>query len=156
MLHKPLISLGILLVSGAVVGQGTVAPAPVIGSAADVQGLVTVSDGKTIASVINGNSLVDGSRVVTSSTGSVTLKTNSGCNIRLGPNQSITLLRERSCEALVASIQLLPGEYMISARTVIAAGAAVLTGALLLSDSGGAAPAQPGSGGPIPDPISVQ
>jgi hypothetical protein len=152
MLHKPLLLLGTLLVSGAVVGQSTLAPAPTIGSATKVQGLVTVSDGKSIASVVDGSRFVEGSRIVTSSSGSVTVKTDKGCDIRLDPNQSITLHGRRSCEALIASIQSLPGELVAPAgagKTLLVAAAAVVTGGFLLRDSTNS------SGGSIPNvPIS--
>jgi hypothetical protein len=114
MLIKRLSLLGSLLLSGAVLAQGTSVPAPVIGSAADVQGLVTISDAVSIANVVDGSELAEGSRIVTSSTGSVTLKTVLGCDIRLQPNQSIVLGRLSTCEALLASVQSLPGSATIA------------------------------------------
>jgi hypothetical protein len=154
MLNKPFSLVGMLLMSGAVFGQGAATPPSVMGWAVDVQGLVTVSDGKSIASVVNGNGLVDGSRVVTSSSGSVTLKTREGCVIKLNPNQSITLQRARSCEALALTIQVLPGETNF---TGVALG--LLAGALLGGGGSAGGGSSPGEGSTIPDSdvnISVQ
>lgn len=145
--HKPFSLLAALLMSGAAVGQGTVAPAPVIGSAVKVQGLVTVSDGASIASVIDGNALVEGSRIVTSSTGFVTVRTTGGCVIRLEPNQSLTLLRAKSCELLAASVQALPREFAIAGlgTRALATGAALLLSGTAVVN--GAARPTAGTGG---------
>src|SRR4051812_18285291 len=43
----------------------------IIGSVNSVQGLVTISDSQTVSTVVPGTPIVDGARLVTSSTGSV-------------------------------------------------------------------------------------
>jgi hypothetical protein len=54
-----------------------------LGTAAAVQGLVTVSDGTRISRVALGNAIVDHGRYVSSSSGSVTLRMDKGCDIVL-------------------------------------------------------------------------
>ena len=132
MWNKPL-SLAALLLCGAALAQGTVEPPQVLGTAVSVQGLVTVSDGASIANVVDGNPLVDGSRIVTSSTGSVTVKMKDGCDIKLDPNQSITLQSNRSCEALLASIQSLScGSVFAGGVSTPLIGLALLTSAAVV------------------------
>jgi hypothetical protein len=90
-----------LLLCGAVLAQ------PVkIGKTTQVAGLVTVSDGASVSSVALENPVFDGSRYVTSSSGTVTLRFENGCEVRLKPSQSVTA-RQATCEALLASVQSL-------------------------------------------------
>lgn len=131
MWNKPL-SLAALLLCGTALAQGTVEPPQVLGTAVSVQGLVTVSDGASIANVVDGNPLVEGSRIVTSSTGSVTVKMKEGCDIKLDPNQSITLQSNRSCEALLASIQSLSGGSIFAGVSTPLIGLALLTSAAVI------------------------
>lgn len=92
------------------------AQAPV-GVVLRVEGLVTVSDGVTVNSGVTGGAIPNGARFVTSSTGSVTLRMNNGCIVTLKPNQAVTVDRESTCEALVASIQPVGGVVVATARS---------------------------------------
>jgi len=70
-----------------------------------VEGLATVSQGNTLGNLVKDQKIVNGARVVTTSTGSAVLKFNNGCVISLTPNQAVTIDSERECKALVAGIQ---------------------------------------------------
>ena len=76
----------------------------VIGKVTELAGVVTVTDGVRGGTATLGSPVVDGSRYVTSSNGRVTLRLDNGCDIKLEPNQAVTV-RERPCAALIAGIQ---------------------------------------------------
>jgi hypothetical protein len=111
MLKKSIALTAALAVSVCALAQ-TQAPAPApaqLGTVENVQGLVTVSDGTSIGNVVNGNPVIDGSRFVTSSSGSALLKMSNGCDIRLKPSQSLTVQSGLNCDALIAAVQSLGG-----------------------------------------------
>lgn len=159
-----------LVLAGGLLASGTVwAQAPkVLGATTDVKGLVTVSDGRTVASVVNRSPIIDGARFVTSSTGSVTLKFDQGCDIKLEPNQSLVVRDSNPCAAMIASIQSLPGEAAAGAAparssiALLALGAGGLAVVELNRDrsnpgGGGGVIPPGGGGGVIPElPISAQ
>lgn len=101
MLKKSMTVLACALLCGAVLAQQ---PA-LIGKSAEVKGLVTVSDGSTVRSVLDGSPVVDGTRYVTSSNGSVLLRMDNGCDVRLQPNQALVVRDKDDCPALWAAIQ---------------------------------------------------
>jgi hypothetical protein len=140
--------LGGLVLAGSAVAQGTV---PVVGKTADVQGLVTMSVGTTVSNVTGTLGVVDGSRFVTSSNGTVTIKLDNGCEIKLEPNQSLVVDKSKPCAALIASVQPVgaPGAVAGGARgALMAAGLLIGGGALVNAQQGsGSAPAGTGGGG---------
>jgi len=111
MLKKSIALAAAIAVSVCAIAQ-TQAPAPApaqLGTVENVQGLVTVSDGTSIGNVVKGGPVIDGSRFVTSSSGSATLKMDNGCNITLKPSQSLTLQGKQNCDEMLAAIQSLGG-----------------------------------------------
>jgi hypothetical protein len=116
----------------------------VLGRAARVEGLVTVSDAKGVSRVLLNSDVIDRSRYVTSSSGSATLKMEKGCDIELKPNQAITIDHERSCACLLAMIEPLGAPTTISPFMV--------GGAILLLLGGGGPAVIAGVPGPIPEP----
>ena len=97
-----------LLCCVAVAGLALAQPGKVIGTSVDVKGLVTVSNGSEVSGVADGHPVIDGTRYVTSSIGSVTLKFEN-CEIRLKPNQSLVIDERKICEPLIAAIENLGG-----------------------------------------------
>lgn len=82
----------ILVVLGGMVLAGfALAADVVVGSVIEVEGLVTVSNGTTINNVVKGMPVTDQSRFVASSTGSVTLRFDNGCDVNLRSNQYMTV-----------------------------------------------------------------
>jgi hypothetical protein len=95
-----------------------------IAKMADVKGLVTSSSGDQMVSGQNGTLLTKGSRVVTTSSGYVTLKFKNretgeynGCDIHLKPNEVLGI-EERDCAALLLAV-----------RSIAPAGGTVTAGA---------------------------
>jgi hypothetical protein len=130
MLKKSLAVAAAIAFSGCVAAQ-TQAPAQ-LGTVDEVQGLVTVSDGTSVGNVVNGNPVNDGSRFVTSSSGSVLLRMSHGCDIRLKPSQSLTVKDGLNCEALIAAIETLGNNNAIFALTPLT-GIGILASAALIS-----------------------
>jgi hypothetical protein len=97
-----------LLCCLAAAGLALAEPGKVVGTSVDVKGLVTVSNGSEVSGVADGHPIIDGTRYVTSSIGSVTLKFEN-CEIRLKPSQSLVIDERRICDALIASIENLGG-----------------------------------------------
>lgn len=109
-----------------------------IGKITQVDGLVTVSDGKTVSSVVLGGLVADDTHYVTSSTGTATLKFDNGCELRLKPRQSVTVHRE-ACELLIASVKSLSDQAALLAiagdNPLLGFGLVVGTGSLIRSTS---------------------
>jgi hypothetical protein len=107
-MSKKIFSVALALAISASAISQTQSTNPIqIGTVDDVQGLVTVSDGSSVGNAVKGAPVVDGTRYVTSSTGSATLKMDNGCNVHLNPNQSLVVQDKQDCEALIAAIQTL-------------------------------------------------
>lgn len=147
---KTLLAMGSIVFAGGLHAQAV--PRPALGKTAEVQGLVTVSDGTGVTRVLTNNSVIDRSRYVTSSSGTVTLKFNNGCTLTLKPNQTLAIEAEKNCDDLVASIQTLgnPGgaAFMGSGGAGSTWGTLVIGGAgLVLLRDPGRGPALTGPGG---------
>jgi len=84
----------------------TLAQTPVAstGVVESVEGLVTVSQDNSLGNLVKDAKISSGARVVTTTTGSVSMKLASGCVIRMIPNQAVTIDSKLDCKALVASI----------------------------------------------------
>jgi hypothetical protein len=144
-----------------------------IGKVAEVEGVVTVSNGVTVATAVLGSPVIEGTRYVTAASGSTLLRMDRGCDIRLKPNESLLIDGNRDCAALLALVQpvganlaavVIPGAALPAAAGtagstgvaagVLGAGGALAAG-LIAGNSGGSA--APGGGGGIPvPPISGQ
>ena len=82
------------------------APAPeAVGLVTRVEGLATVSQSDTLGNVFKDEVILQNARVVTTATGSTTIRLNNGCVIDLKPNQALTVDVRRECKALLAAIQ---------------------------------------------------
>ena len=79
--------------------------AQAIGTVTTVNGVATVTTGTTGTAVVVGAPVSHGSRVITTSTGSVTLRLNNGCTITVPPGHGVTILSNLTCEQLRAAIQ---------------------------------------------------
>jgi hypothetical protein len=117
MLSKPLFSLGAGLLACAALAQTT------IGTTVEVKGLVTVSDGSTMANAVAGSPIIDGSRYITGSSGTATLRLSNDCVLKLRPNQSITIDGQKTCDELLAFLD--SGRGTLAGLQASAAGAGV-------------------------------
>jgi len=154
MFTKSLSMLAWVVAAGAVLAQVAgpqplPARKPLLGRATNVQGLVTVSDDAGVSRVLVNNAVVDHSRYVTSSSGSVTLKMDKGCDVVLKPNQALTVESVKSCDGLFASIESIGGP---SGVALAGSGAdlipfAVAGAAILLMGNGPGGPLAPGGTG---------
>ena len=91
----------------ALLTSGSFAQAPAIqavGVVIRVEGLVTVSQGDSLGNVFKDEIVLQNARVVTTASGSTTIKLNSGCIIDLKPNQAVTVDFRRDCKTILASI----------------------------------------------------
>ena len=81
-------------------------PSPeAVGVVTRVEGLVTVSQGNTMRNAFKDEVILQNARVVTTSSGSTTIRLNNGCVIDLKPNQAVTVDFKRECKAILAAIQ---------------------------------------------------
>lgn len=156
-MNRSFFVLGGLLLSGTVLAQS------VLGSAIEVQGLVTVSNGTSLTNAVSGMLVVDGSRIVTSSGSSATVRLKNDCVLKMGPNQSLTVAADRTCDELLAQLQgsgvkgaaATPGGALgpLLAFSAMTAASLSYTGKNSPSSSG----INPDGGGAIPvTPISQQ
>src|SRR3954471_6833539 len=79
-----------------------------LGTVSNVQGIVTATQGATGTAVAPGSAIINGTRFVTTSTGSVTLALNNGCVLTLQPGQAVTVLQSMTCQQLTAAVQAVP------------------------------------------------
>jgi len=79
-----------------------------LGTITNVQGIVTATQGATGTTVAPGSAIANGTRFVTTSTGSVTLTLNSGCVLTLQPGQAVTVLQSMTCQQLTAAVTPVP------------------------------------------------
>jgi len=80
------------------------APAPTVGVVSGIDGLSTVSQGNTLSNLTQGQTILQGARVVTSSTGTVRIVLNNGCAVSLNRNEAVTIDSRLGCDALTAGI----------------------------------------------------
>jgi hypothetical protein len=138
----------------------------VLGKVAEVQGIVTVSDGATMSTAIPGTVITDGNRVVTATSGAARLTMDNGCVINLKPNESLTIKGGLSCRELLAAVQSVASN---TAGAAVGGGAgggglgaglaagAVLAAGLAGGGGGSGGGSGTGGGGAIPVvPISGQ
>jgi hypothetical protein len=72
--------------------------------ATEVKGLVTVGQGSNVGLLQPGTPIVDGTRIVTGSSGSATIQVSPNCLVPVGPSQAFTFVAGKSCSDLVAAI----------------------------------------------------
>jgi hypothetical protein len=162
---KSIVVVGAALITGAAWAQG------VLGTATEVQGLVTVSTGSSMNTAVVGAPIMDGSQFMTSTGSFATLKLANGCELRMKPNQSITIGARQTCDELLALLETTSrqGLFAVHAGAAFspAAGLAILGSAGYILDRaigrrpstvtpGGGGVIPGGGGGGIPEPISPQ
>ena len=122
--------------------------AQAIGTVTTVNGVATVTTGTTGTAIVTGAPIMHGSRVITTSSGSVTLRLNNGCTVTVPPGHGVTVLSNLTCEQLRASIQPVTttvtttttatqvpvGIGPFTGSTALAAGALVLGAGLLIAN----------------------
>jgi len=120
------------LLMTACVTTAALAQAPVasVGVVESAEGLVTVSQENTLGNLVKDAKISNGARVMTTSTGSATLKLASGCVIALAPNQVVTIDSRLDCKTLVSNIS--------STGTLEASAGATSTAAFIPAIAGGA------------------
>jgi hypothetical protein len=128
-----------------------------LGTVADVQGIVTVSNGTTVGTAVRGTVISQGNHFVTASAGAARLTMDNGCVIHLKPNQSLRIDSRLSCEQLIASIQPVAGAPVTASAGVtpgaLAVGAA-LTAVVVGDRLGRGGQPAAGAGTGTPDPGS--
>ena len=77
----------------------------IVGVVTRVEGLATVSQGNTLGNVFKDEVILQNARVVTTASGSTTIRLKNGCVIDLKPNQAVTVDIRRECKAILASVQ---------------------------------------------------
>ena len=161
MFKKSLSAVGIAALAGAVFAQ------IVIGSVTDVKGLVTVSDATSVTTVVKNAPIVDGTRFVTSSSGSAMLRLNQqgrDCEIELKPNQSLVVDQDKTCPQLLALVLSTSTDAAAVAiggtgtRDALLAGLAITVALIAGKTTGGSTPAPGGGEGNLPElpPLSGQ
>jgi hypothetical protein len=122
-----------------------------IGSVTSVNGVATVTTGTSGAPVAVGAPIVNGSRVITTSTGTVTVRLNNGCVLTVPPGNAVTIQTDLSCQQLTANIRpvttavetstvtttsTIPVGMVFGSNTGLIAGAAglLLIGAVVAAD----------------------
>jgi hypothetical protein len=92
-----------------ILALSVVAASPVfaqaVGTVANVTGVATVTTGSSGAAVVAGAPILNGSRVLTTSTGTVTLRMNNGCLVTVPASHAVTVQSSLTCEQLQARIQ---------------------------------------------------
>lgn len=129
--------LGVAGVASAQDGAGTVA------TVQDVSGAVTITAGDTVKPAVEGSRVTDGAVVITAGDGSSVVVFDNGCNVRIEPNESLTVDTSLSCAALVA-VPLQSPAFATGAQGGNRAALGVVGGAALIAaiidDSGSTAP----------------
>ena len=101
-----------------------------LGTVRNVQGVVTATQGTSGAAVANGMTIVNGTRLVTTTGGSVTLQLNSGCVVTLQPNQAVTVMQSMTCEQLASAVRpvVLAGPAVVNPGTATVVNGVVMVG----------------------------
>ena len=107
----------------------------VVGKLINVTGLVTVSSGNQVSNVVEGAPLVVEDRIITTSTGGVTLDFDNGCDVTLKANESIKVSDDKDCAALWAGVTPVGGPVAVAA----AVGTSSMIPALIIGAGGAAA-----------------
>jgi len=76
-----------------------------VATATSVNGVATVVSGGSATTLAPGMPLVEGARIVTTSSATATLRTNSGCTLVVPPAHAVTLVSAMSCQQLQAALQ---------------------------------------------------
>lgn len=94
----------LLLALSAALAGAAFAQAP-LGTVTNVQGVVTATQGATGVTVAPGQAIVNGTRLVTTSNATATLRLNSGCTLTIPPGHAVTVMQTMTCQQLAAAVQ---------------------------------------------------
>ena len=89
----------------------------VVGKLINVTVLVTISSGNQASNVVEGAPLVVDDRIITTSTGGVTLDFDNGCDVTLKANESIKVSDDKDCAALWAAVTPVGGPAAVVTAT---------------------------------------
>ena len=106
-----------------------------IGKIVNVTGLVTVTSGSRLSNATEGAPLIVDDRIITTSTGGVTLDFDNGCDVTLKANESIKVSDTNDCAALWAAVNPVGAPVAVAA----AAGTSSMIPALIIGAGGAAA-----------------
>lgn len=151
---KSLFTVSLLCLGAAVSAQ---TPA-IVGKVAEVQGVVTISNGLTVGTAVPGTVITEGNRFVTASAGAARLTMDNGCVINLKPNESLVIDSRLSCRELLASIQSVGTQSAAVAvgggaglgKGLAGVGGLLLAGAVANSTSNNSSGTPVGGGGTTP------
>jgi len=102
--------------------------AQALGVVESVNGVATVTTGTTGLAIAPGAQIMHGSRVITTSSGSVNLRLNNGCTATVPPGHGVTVLSTQTCEQLRAAIQPVTTTVnTVTTRTTVPVGAVGFT-----------------------------
>jgi hypothetical protein len=76
-----------------------------LGTITSVNGVATVTTGTVGTAVSVGAPIVEGARVITTSTGSVTMRLANGCTVNVPAGHAVTVRSALSCQQLQAAVQ---------------------------------------------------
>ena len=107
----------------------------VVGKLINVTGLVTQSFRNQLSNVVEKMPLYVDARIMTSSTGGVTLDFDNGCDVTLKENESIKVSDDKDCAALWAAVTPVGGPVAVAA----AVGTSSMIPALIIGAGGAAA-----------------
>lgn len=93
----------LLFATASVFAASAFAQAPAV-TVVNVDGVVTATQGATASTVTTGSPILHGTRILTTSSGSVTLRFSDGCLVTLQPNQAVTVLQQMTCRQLAAAV----------------------------------------------------
>lgn len=79
--------------------------AQALGTVTAVNGVVTFSTSSGNSTLVTGAPIVHGSRIVTTSASSVTLRMNNGCTVNVPAGHAVTVLSTQTCAQLQAAVQ---------------------------------------------------
>ncbi|MEJ6021326.1 hypothetical protein [Ramlibacter sp. PS4R-6] len=115
-----------LLVLGlAFAATGSLAQSPAaLGKVAEVEGVVTVSDGATLTTAKPGTVIQSGDRFLTASSGAARLTFENGCVVSLKPNETLTVSSNMTCQELLAAVQPVAAVAGVTSNTLLLVGAA--------------------------------
>ena len=103
-----------------------------LGKVVEVRGLVTMSLGANVATVVPETPVFDGARFVAGSSGGAELKLSDGCVVKLGANQAVAIDAAFSCDQQIAAIQTLT-DTAVGAGSMFARNALPALGFLALA-----------------------
>jgi hypothetical protein len=122
----------LLVALASIACASAMAQAP-LGSVTNVQGVVTATQGTTGTTVIVGTPITNGARFVATSTGSVTLRLNSGCVVTVPSAHAVTVLQSMTCEQLTAAVQPVSATATLGQGPVFTSDTALLNGIIVVT-----------------------